>query len=82
MNRIDDVRHFIRDVNRRNKDNWTPLTDGKIDILKLVFYYILNLLKIASMDGYLDIVKLLVDNNAEINATTNNGDNAVYWGNY
>ena len=34
------------------------------------------------MDGYLDIVKLLVDNNAEINARNSYGDNAVSRGNY
>ena len=34
------------------------------------------------MDGYLDIVKLLVDNNAEINARNNNGSDAVSKGNY
>ena len=27
--RIDDVRHFIRDVNRRDINNWTPLIMGK-----------------------------------------------------
>ena len=29
LNRIDDVRHFIRDVNRGDIDNWTPLIWGK-----------------------------------------------------
>ena len=33
------------------------------------------------MDGHLDIVKVLVDNNAEINARISNGQNAVSCGN-
>jgi len=37
----------------------------------------LNLFEIASNRGHLDIIKLLVDNKADINAIDNDGDNAV-----
>jgi ankyrin repeat protein len=47
----------------------------------MIQIYILNSIKIACFDGHFEIVQLLVDNNADINARDNDGHNAIYWGN-
>jgi ankyrin repeat protein len=47
----------------------------------MIQIYIFNSIKIASFYGHFEIVQLLVDNNADINARDNDGHNAINWGN-
>jgi ankyrin repeat protein len=70
-NRIEVVLYFINDVNKRTILNMTPLIIG--------FYFLK--IYLASDRGHLEIVKLLIENKAEINSRNDSGYNALFKGN-
>ena len=70
------------DINKKSDNGFTALIWGFLKLIVILILVLkLQLFHLASQWGHESIVKLLLENNADINIQCNNGFTALIWGN-